>query len=171
MRAGFRSSPTTRWPTPFLLKPFRHGADVVIHSLTKFIGGHGTTLGGIIIDGGTFPWADHPERFRLLVEPEPAFHGVRYATDFADAPYITRCRTIGLRNTGASLSPFNAFLHLQGLETLAVRLPRHEANARAVAEFLASTPLRGVGELPRLSRQPLPRPRPPLPRRPRARRS
>lgn len=126
--------------TPFLLKPFRHGADVVIHSLTKFIGGHGTTLGGIIIDGGTFPWADHPERFRLLVEPEPAFHGVRYATDFSDAPYITRCRTIGLRNTGASLSPFNAFLHLQGLETLAVRLPRHEANTRTVAEFLASHP-------------------------------
>ena len=124
--------------TPFLLKPFRHGADVVIHSLTKFIGGHGTTLGGIIIDGGTFPWADHPERFPLLVEPEPAFHGVRYATDFSDAPYITRCRTIGLRNTGASLSPFNAFLHLQGLETLAVRLPRHEANTRTVAEFLAS---------------------------------
>jgi O-acetylhomoserine (thiol)-lyase len=124
--------------TPLLLKPFRHGADVVIHSLTKFIGGHGTTLGGIIVDGGTFPWADHPERFRLLVEPEPAFHGVRYATDFAHAPYITRCRTIGLRNTGASLSPFNAFLHLQGLETLAVRLPRHEANARAVAEFLVS---------------------------------
>ena len=124
--------------TPLLLKPFRHGADIVIHSLTKFIGGHGTTLGGIIVDGGTFPWADHPERFRLLVEPEPAFHGVRYATDFAHAPYITRCRTIGLRNTGASLSPFNAFLHLQGLETLAVRLPRHEANARAVAEFLAS---------------------------------
>jgi O-acetylhomoserine (thiol)-lyase len=126
--------------TPFLLKPFRHGADVVIHSLTKFVGGHGTTLGGIIIDGGTFPWADHPDRFGLLIEPEPAFHGVRYASDFSDAPYITRCRTIGLRNTGASLSPFNAFLHLQGLETLAVRLPRHEENTRTVATFLASHP-------------------------------
>jgi O-acetylhomoserine (thiol)-lyase len=126
--------------TPFLLKPFRHGADVVIHSLTKFVGGHGTTLGGIIIDAGTFPWSDHPERFRLLMDPEPAFHGVRYATDFADAAYITRCRTVGLRNTGASLSPFNAFLHLQGLETLPVRLPRHEANSRAVAEFLAADP-------------------------------
>jgi O-acetylhomoserine (thiol)-lyase len=126
--------------TPFLLKPFRHGADVVIHSLTKFIGGHGTTLGGIIIDGGTFPWADHPDRFGLMIEPEPAFHGVRYASDFPDAPYVTRCRTIGIRNTGAALSPFNAFLLLQGLETLAVRLPRHEANARAVAEFLASHP-------------------------------
>jgi O-acetylhomoserine (thiol)-lyase len=126
--------------TPLLLKPFRHGADVVIHSLTKFIGGHGTTLGGIIIDGGTFPWADHPERFGCLIEPEPAFHGVRYATDFSHAPYVTRCRTIGLRNTGAALSPFNAFLLLQGLETLAVRLPRHESNARAVAAFLASHP-------------------------------
>jgi O-acetylhomoserine (thiol)-lyase len=126
--------------TPLLLKPIRHGADVVIHSLTKFIGGHGTTLGGIIIDGGTFPWADHPERFRALIEPEPAFHGVQYATQFPAAAYITRCRTIGLRNTGAALSPFNAFLHLQGLETLAVRLPRHEANARAVASYLAADP-------------------------------
>jgi O-acetylhomoserine (thiol)-lyase len=126
--------------TPFLLKPFAHGADVVIHSLTKFIGGHGTTLGGIIIDGGTFPWADHPQRFGVMVEPEPAFHGVRYATDFPDAPYVTRCRTIGLRNTGPALSPFNAFLLLQGLETLAVRLPRHEANTRAVAAFLEADP-------------------------------
>jgi O-acetylhomoserine (thiol)-lyase len=126
--------------TPFLLKPFSHGADVVIHSLTKFIGGHGTTLGGIVIDGGTFPWADHPDRFAMMIEPEPAFHGVRYTSDFPDAPYVTRCRTIGIRNTGAALSPFNAFLLLQGLETLAVRLPRHEANTRAVAEFLASHP-------------------------------
>ena len=126
--------------TPLLLKPFRHGADIVIHSLTKFVGGHGTTLGGIIIDGGTFPWADYPERFECLTEPEPAFHGVRYASDFSEAPYITRCRTVGLRNTGAALSPFNAFLLLQGLETLAVRLPRHESNARAVAGFLESHP-------------------------------
>src|SRR5581483_3058535 len=126
--------------TPFLLKPFRHGADVVIHSLTKFVGGHGTTLGGIIIDGGTFPWAEHPDRFAIMIEPEPAFHGVRYAIDFPDAAYVTRCRTIGLRNTGATLSPFNAFLLLQGLETLAVRLPRHEENTRAVAGFLASHP-------------------------------
>jgi O-acetylhomoserine (thiol)-lyase len=124
--------------TPLLLKPIRHGADVVIHSLTKFIGGHGTSLGGIIIDAGTFPWAEHPERFPGLTEPEPAFHGVRYATQFSDAPYVTRCRTVGLRNTGASLSPFNAFLHLQGLETLAVRLERHEANARIVADYLAA---------------------------------
>lgn len=126
--------------TPFLLKPVHHGADVVIHSLTKFINGHGTALGGIIIDGGRFPWAEHADRFSALVEPEPAFHGVRYAVDFPRAPYITRCRTIGLRNTGAALSPFNAFLHLQGLETLGVRLARHESNARAVAEHLNVDP-------------------------------
>jgi O-acetylhomoserine (thiol)-lyase len=126
--------------TPLLLKPFQYGADVVVHSLTKFIGGHGTTLGGMIIDGGSFPWSEWPGRFAPLIEPEPAFHGVRYASEFSHAPYITRCRTIGLRNTGASLSPFNAFLLLQGLETLPVRLPRHEANARAVADFLAADP-------------------------------
>jgi O-acetylhomoserine (thiol)-lyase len=127
-------------PTPFLLKPIEHGADVVIHSLTKFIGGHGTTLGGMIVDGGSFPWSEHRDRFTAINEPEPAFHGVRYATDFADAAYITRCRTIGLRNTGAALSPFNAFLLLQGLETLAVRLPRHEANARVIADHIAAHP-------------------------------
>jgi len=124
-------------PTPFLLKPIAHGADVVVHSLTKFIGGHGTTTGGIIIDAGTFPWAQHARRFPMMVEPEPAFHGVSYVADFPQAPYITRCRTVGVRNVGSSLSPFNAFLHLQGLESLAVRLPRHEANARAVAAYLA----------------------------------
>jgi len=123
-------------PTPFLLKPIRHGADVVIHSLTKFIGGHGTTLGGIIVDAGRFDWEAHAERHRWLCEPELAFHGVRYARDFPDAPFLTRCRTVGLRNTGTALAPLNAFLHLQGLETLAVRLPRHEQNARAVAAFL-----------------------------------
>ena len=127
-------------PTPLLLKPIRHGADVVIHSLTKFVGGHGTTMGGMIIDAGTFPWRDYPDRYACMIEPEPAFHGVRYATDFPDAPYVTRCRTVGSRNTGPVLSPFNAFLLLQGLETLHVRLPRHEANAFRVAEFLAADP-------------------------------
>ena len=126
--------------TPFLLKPIRHGADVVVHSLTKFIGGHGTTMGGMVIDGGTFPWSKHPDRFGALLEPEPAFHGVEYADDFPNAPYITRCKTVGLRNTGATLSPFNAFLLLQGLESLAVRLPRHEANTRAVAAYLEQDP-------------------------------
>ncbi len=123
--------------TPMLLKPIEHGADVVIHSLTKFIGGHGTTLGGIIIDGGRFPWADHPERFPMLTQPELAFHGVVYTSDFPEAPYAVRCRTVGLRNRGPALAPVNAFLILQGLETLSVRLERHAANARAVAEYLA----------------------------------
>jgi O-acetylhomoserine (thiol)-lyase len=126
--------------TPMLLKPIEHGADVVIHSLTKFIGGHGTTLGGAIIDGGRFEWKDHAERFPMLNEPEPAFHGVVYAAQFPGTAYIVRCRTVGLRNDGATLSPFSAFMLLQGLETLSVRLERHETNARAVAEYLAADP-------------------------------
>lgn len=126
--------------TPLLLKPFEHGADVVVHSLTKFVGGHGTTLGGVIVDGGRFPWAEHPDRFPVFNRPEPAFHGVVYAERFPDTAYVVRCRTVGMRNTGATLSPFNAFLLLQGLETLAVRLERHEANARAVAAYLRADP-------------------------------
>jgi O-acetylhomoserine (thiol)-lyase len=124
-------------PTPLLLKPVRHGAAVVVHSLTKFVGGHGTTLGGMIVDGGTFPWGDHAARYPMFNEPESAFHGVVYARDFPDAAFAVRCRTVGQRNAGASLSPFNAFLLLQGLETLPVRMRRHEENARAVAEYLA----------------------------------
>jgi len=127
-------------PTPLLLKPIRHGADVVVHSLTKFIGGHGTALGGIIVEAGDFPWHEHRERHPRLHDPEPAFHGVRYAEQFPQAPFLTRARTVGQRNTGTALAPLNAFLHLQGLETLAVRLPRHESNARAVACFLCDHP-------------------------------
>ncbi|MGH7642651.1 MAG: O-acetylhomoserine aminocarboxypropyltransferase/cysteine synthase family protein [Candidatus Dormibacteria bacterium] len=126
--------------TPIRLKPIQFGADVVVHSLTKFVGGHGTTLGGAIVDGGTFPWRKHPERFSIFNRPEPAFHGVIYAEQFPDNAYIVRCRTIGMRNFGATLAPFNAFLLLQGLESLAVRLDRHEANARLVADFLAADP-------------------------------
>jgi O-acetylhomoserine (thiol)-lyase len=126
--------------TPLTLKPFLHGADIVIHSLTKFVGGHGTTLGGIVIDGGRFPWAEHPERFPMFSRPEPAFHGVVYARDFPERCYAVRCRTIGLRNEGASLAPFNAFLLLQGLESLSVRLERQQHNAALVAEHLASHP-------------------------------
>ncbi len=126
--------------TPLMLKPAEHGADVVVHSLTKFIGGHGTTVGGALVDTGRFPWSEHAGRFPLFVEPEPAFHGVRFAVDFPEAPFAVRARSISLRNTGATLSPFNAFLVLQGLETLAVRLERHEANARAVARWLADDP-------------------------------
>lgn len=124
--------------TPLMLKPIDHGADVVVHSLTKFIGGHGTTLGGVIIDAGRFKWSEHAERFPTFNRPEPAFHGVVFARDFPDRAYAVRARSILLRNTGATLSPFNAFLLLQGLETLAVRLERHEANARAVASYLAA---------------------------------
>ena len=122
--------------TPLMLKPIRHGADVVVHSLTKFVGGHGTTLGGAIVDAGTFPWADHPARFPLFNQPEPAFHDVVFARDFPDRPFAVRARSVQLRNTGATLSPLAAFQLLQGLETLAVRLERHESNARAVAAYL-----------------------------------
>ncbi len=124
--------------TPLLLKPIAHGADVVVHSLTKFVGGHGTTLGGAIIDGGTFDWTAQGTRFAMFTEPEPAFHDVVFARDFPERAFVVRARSVGLRNTGASLSPFNAFLLLQGLETLAVRLARHEINARLVADYLAS---------------------------------
>ena len=106
--------------TPVLFKPLVHGADVVVHSLTKFVGGHGTTLGGMIVDGGGFPWSEHAERFPMFATPEPSFHGVVYARDFPENSYIVRCRTVGMRNEGAALSPFNAFLLLQGLETLSL---------------------------------------------------
>lgn len=122
--------------TPFGTKPLEHGADVVLHSLTKFVGGHGTTLGGVVVDGGSFPWAAYPARFPMFNEPEPAFHGVVYARDFPSNAYAVRCRTVGLRNEGAALAPLNAFLLLQGLETLPVRLERQQQNARAVAEYL-----------------------------------
>jgi len=126
--------------TPLMLKPIHHGADVVVHSLTKFVGGHGTTLGGAIVDGGTFPWTEHAARFPGFNQPEPAFHDVVFARDFPDRPFVTRARSIQLRNTGATLSPFNSFQLLQGLESLAVRLERHEANARAIAAYLAADP-------------------------------
>jgi O-acetylhomoserine (thiol)-lyase len=126
--------------TPMYLKPIDHGADVVVHSLTKFVGGHGTTLGGAIVDAGRFPWPEHADKFPMFNRPEPAFHGVVYAKDFPEAPYAVRCRTISLRNTGSTLSPLGAFLLLQGLETLAVRLERHESNTLAIARYLADDP-------------------------------
>jgi O-acetylhomoserine (thiol)-lyase len=122
--------------TPLMEKPLSHGADVVVHSLTKFIGGHGTTLGGAIIDGGTFPWEEHRDRFPGFNEPEPSFHQVVFARDFPTRPFVVRARSVQLRNTGATLSPLAAFQLLQGLETLAVRLDKHESNARIVAEYL-----------------------------------
>jgi O-acetylhomoserine (thiol)-lyase len=126
--------------SPMLLKPIDYGADIVIESLTKFIGGHGTTLGGAVIDSGQFPWADNAERFPMFSRPEPAFHNVVYTRDFPAHPYLTRARTVGLRNKGATLSPFSAWLIMQGLETLSVRLDRHISNGKAVAEFLAADP-------------------------------
>jgi O-acetylhomoserine (thiol)-lyase len=126
--------------TPLMLKPVEYGADVVIHSLTKFIGGHGTTLGGAIVDGGRFDWAAQPDRFPMFNQPEPAFHGVVFAQEFPTKAYAVRARSVSLRNTGATLSPFSSFMLLQGLETLSVRLDRHEANARAIAEWLAADP-------------------------------
>ena len=123
--------------TPLMLKPIRHGADVVVHSLTKFVGGHGTTLGGAIVDAGTFPWTEHAERFPTFNRPEPAFHDVVFARDFPERPFTVRARSVQLRNTGATLSPLAAFQLLQGLETLPVRLDRHESNARLVADHLA----------------------------------
>jgi O-acetylhomoserine (thiol)-lyase len=126
--------------TPVLMKPFDHGADIVVHSLTKFVGGHGTTLGGIIVDSGHFDWGAHRERFPMFSRPEQAFHDVVYARDHAEKAYIVRCRTVGMRNGGATLSPFNAFLLLQGLETLALRVERHGTNAAAVARWLDADP-------------------------------
>jgi O-acetylhomoserine (thiol)-lyase len=122
--------------TPILLRPIEYGADVVVHSMTKFMGGHGTTLGGMIVDSGGFPWRDHPERYYMLNTPEIAYHGVVYTEQYGAAAYVARCRTVAQRNTGSTLSPFNGFLLLQGVETMALRVERHVENARKVAEFL-----------------------------------
>jgi O-acetylhomoserine (thiol)-lyase len=126
--------------TPMLLRPIEHGADIVVHSLTKFIGGHGTTLGGIIIDSGRFDWAAHRDRFPMMSEPEPSYHGVVYTEQFGKTAFVARCRTVCQRNTGSVLAPLSAFLLLQGLETLPVRMERHLANARRVAAFLRGDP-------------------------------
>lgn len=122
--------------TPVLCKPIEFGADIVVHSLTKYVGGHGTTLGGVIIDSGRFPWAQHKDRFPVFNQPEPSYHGVVYSEAFGDAAFIGRARTVPLRNTGAALSPMNAFMLLQGLETLSLRMERHTENALKVAEYL-----------------------------------
>ncbi|MDO2948683.1 O-acetylhomoserine aminocarboxypropyltransferase/cysteine synthase family protein [Aeromonas simiae] len=126
--------------TPVLCKPIQHGADIVVHSLTKYVGGHGTSLGGIVVDGGTFPWSEHAERFPQLTQPEPSYHGVVYTEAFGAAAFIGRVRTVPLRNTGAALSPFNAFQILQGLETLSLRMERHVDNALRVAHHLKQHP-------------------------------
>jgi len=127
-------------PTPYLWRPIEHGADVVIHSLTKFMGGHGTTLGGIVVDSGRFPWADYPERFAMLNEPDPSYHGVVYTEAMGPAAFIGRCRVVPLRNMGGALSPMNAFQLMQGIETLHLRMERHCDNALRVAQYLEKHP-------------------------------
>lgn len=122
--------------TPYLLRPFEFGAAVVIHSATKFIGGHGTSIGGLIVDSGRFDW-EASGRFSALVEPEPAYHGLKFVETFGNMAYILRARVIGLRDLGAAMSPFNAWMFLQGLETLPLRMARHSENALAVARFLS----------------------------------
>jgi O-acetylhomoserine (thiol)-lyase len=126
--------------TPYLLRPIEYGADIVVHSLTKYLGGHGTSIGGAIVDSGKFPWAEHKVRFKRLNEPDVSYHGVVYTEALGPAAYIGRARVVPLRNTGAAISPFNAFLILQGIETLALRLERINANTRAVAEHLRQHP-------------------------------
>jgi O-acetylhomoserine (thiol)-lyase len=123
-------------PTPYLCRPIQHGADIVVHSLTKYLGGHGTSVGGAIVDSGKFPWAQHKERFRRLNEPDVSYHGVVYTEALGPAAYIGRARIVPLRNTGAAISPFNAFLVLQGIETLSLRMDRISDNALRVAQFL-----------------------------------
>src|SRR2546422_220427 len=122
--------------TPILLKPIDYGADIVVHSLTKFLGGHGTTMGGIIVDSGKFPWAAHARRFPMFNRPDPSYHDLVYVEHFKEAAYIGRCRSVYQRTTGSVLSPLSAFLLLQGIETVALRAERHAVNRRRVAEFV-----------------------------------
>lgn len=126
--------------TPILLRPIEYGADVVVHSLTKFMGGHGTTLGGCIVDGGTFPWAEQPERFPTFNLPDESYHGMVYHEHFGRSAFIARCRSVYQRTTGAVLAPMSAFLLLQGIETVALRVERHVENGRRVAHFLREDP-------------------------------
>ena len=127
-------------PSPYLLRPIDFGADIVVHSLTKYLGGHGNSIGGAIVDSGRFPWAEHKARFPRLNEPDVSYHGVVYTQALGPAAYIGRARVVPLRNTGAALSPFNAFLILQGIETLALRMDRINANTLAIARYLQKHP-------------------------------
>jgi O-acetylhomoserine (thiol)-lyase len=126
--------------TPILVRPIEHGADVVVHSLTKFMGGHGTTLGGIVVDCGTFPWKEHAARYPMFTQPDESYHGLVYTDHYGAAAFIGRCRSVYQRTMGAVLAPMNAFLLLQGIETVALRIDRHIENARKVAEFLRGNP-------------------------------
>jgi len=127
-------------PSPYLCRPIEHGADIVVHALTKYLGGHGNSIGGVIIDSGKFPWTTHKERFRRLNEPDVSYHGVVYTEALGEAAFIGRARVVPLRNTGGAISPFNSFLILQGIETLALRMERICENTLAVAQFLKHHP-------------------------------
>ena len=126
--------------TPYLIRPLEHGADIVVHSATKFIGGHGSSLGGVIVDGGTFDWKAEPEKYPTLALPDPSYHGAVFADVAGKAAFVTRIRAVILRDTGATISPFNAWILLQGLETLSLRVERHVENALKVVDFLANHP-------------------------------
>ena len=126
--------------TPYLIRPIEHGADIVIHSATKFIGGHGSSLGGVIVDGGTFDWKANADKFPTLAKPDPSYHGTIFADVAGSAAFVTRIRAVILRDTGATISPFNAFILLQGLETLSLRVERHVANALKVVDYLSKHP-------------------------------
>ena len=126
--------------TPYLIRPLEHGADIVVHSATKFLGGHGTSLGGVIVDGGKFDWKKNPDKFPTLAKPDPSYHGIVFADAVGAAAYVTRIRAVILRDTGATISPFNAFILLQGVETLSLRVERHVENALKVVEFLKNHP-------------------------------
>ena len=126
--------------TPYLIRPLEHGADIVVHSATKFLGGHGTSLGGVIVDGGKFNWKKNPDKFPTLAKPDPSYHGIVFADAVGAAAFVTRIRAVILRDTGAAISPFNAFILLQGVETLSLRVERHVENALKVVDFLAKHP-------------------------------
>ncbi len=126
--------------TPYLIRPLEHGADIVVHSATKFLGGHGTSLGGVIVDGGKFDWQANPDKFPTLAKPDPSYHGIVFAEAVGAAAFVTRIRAVILRDTGATISPFNAFILLQGVETLSLRVERHVENALKVVDFLSKHP-------------------------------
>ena len=132
-------------PTPYLCRPFEHGADIVVHSLTKYLGGHGNCIGGVIVDSGKFPWAEHKKKFTRLNEPDVPYHGVVYTEALGPAAFIGRARVVPLRNMGAAISPFNAFLILQGIETLAVRMDRICDNTLASRALPARHTRRSAG--------------------------
>ena len=134
--------------TPYLIRPIDHGADIVVHSLTKFLGGHGNSLGGIIVDAGTFDWSKD-DKYPMLSEPRPEYHGIKLQETFGNFAFAIACRVLGLRDLGPALSPFNAFMILTGIETLPLRMQKHCDNAKAVAELLSEPSRGGLGELRR----------------------